>query len=143
MVINILSVVLFFTFLTLSSIHVYWAFGGELGLKSAIPTTKKNEDINFRPSSYATVLVALFLLIFSVFYLIQTDFITLELPKNWTNYLLWILPSIFLIRAIGEFKYVGFFKSVKTTTFAKWDSKLFSPLCLFISISGFVIAFYN
>ncbi|WP_442957511.1 DUF3995 domain-containing protein [Polaribacter sp.] len=105
-----------------------------------MPTKKENENINFKPSSFATLLVALILLAFASFYLIQTNFFTFNLPK-WTNYLLWILPSMFLLRAIGDFKYVGFFKSIKTTIFAKWDSKLFSPLCLLISVLGFIISF--
>lgn len=142
MLINTLLIVLFFIFLSLSLIHIYWVFGGELGLKNAIPTTKENENMNFKPSAFATALVALFLLAFACFYLIQVDFITFKLPK-WTKYFLWILPIIFLIRAIGEFKYVGFFKSIKSTLFAKWDTKLFSPLCLFISVLGFVIAYFN
>jgi hypothetical protein len=40
---------------------------------------------------------------------------------------------------MGEFNYVGFFKKVKDTEFAKWDTKLFSPLCLLISSFGFAI----
>lgn len=136
--INILPIVLFFIFLTLGIIHFYWAFGGELGIKSAIPTKEGNKDFDFRPSIFATLLVGVILVAFSCFYLIQTDFITIKLPE-WTNLFLWILPSLFLLRAIGEFKYVGFFKSIKTTTFAKWDTKLFSPLCLFIGLIGIII----
>jgi len=41
------------------------------------------------------------------------------------------------LRAIGEFKYLGFFKKIKNTEFAIADSKLFSPLSLAI---GFLIA---
>ena len=138
MILNILSIVLFLIFLTLSMIHFYWVFGGEWGLKNAIPTTKENENIDFKPSALATALVAFFLLAFGVFYLLQTTFFSLNLP-NWFNFLLWFLPSIFLIRAIGDFNYVGFFKRKKNTLFAKWDRKLFSPLCLFISFIGFLI----
>ncbi|XLE33812.1 DUF3995 domain-containing protein [Tamlana fucoidanivorans] len=34
---------------------------------------------------------------------------------------------------------MDFFKSVKHTTFEKWDTKLFSPLCLVIEICGILI----
>lgn len=141
MILNIASTVLFFIFLTLGTIHFYWVFGGKWGLKNAIPTKKENENINFKPSSFATFLVGLFLTLFACFYLIQANFIALTLPK-WTNYLLWILPSLFLLRAIGDFKYVGFFKSIKTTLFAKSDDKLFSLLCLLISFFGFIVTYY-
>lgn len=138
MILNILSIVLFFVFLTLGIIHFHWVFGGKWGLKNAIPTKKESENLNFRPSNFATLIVAIALISFALLYLMLSELTSFKLPK-WTNYLLWVLPSIFLLRAIGEFKYVGFFKSVKSTLFAKWDSKLFSPLCLFISVLGFTI----
>ena len=50
----------------------------------------------------------------------------------------WVIPIIFLLRAIGEFKYVGIFKRVKKTKFGRFDTKLFSPLCLIISILGII-----
>ena len=142
MILNILSIILFLTFLTLGGIHFYWVLGGKWGLKNAIPTKKENEDINFKPSSFATFLVGLFLTTFACFYLFQTSIFVFKLP-SWSNHFLWILPSAFLIRAIGDFKYVGFFKSIKSTLFAKWDRILFSPLCFAISIIGFLIIYLN
>lgn len=142
MIINILSILLFLVFIILGSIHFYWAFGGNWGIKSAIPTKNEKEDSGFRPSIFVTLLVGLVLVSIACFYFIQTNFIVIELP-NWTSLVLWALPSLFLLRAIGEFKYVGFFKSIKSTQFAKWDTKLFSPLCLIISIIGFLIIFLN
>ena len=46
---------------------------------------------------------------------------------------------VFLIRAIGDFKYVGFFKKVKGSLFAENDSRYYSPLCLVVSGIGFFI----
>jgi len=51
------------------------------------------------------------------------------------------LFSIFLLRAIGDFNYVGFFKKIKDTNFGKMDSKYYSPLCLVIAIMGFAVKF--
>jgi hypothetical protein len=49
-------------------------------------------------------------------------------------YGLWIIASIFILRAIGEFKYVGFFKKISQTKFGQNDTKYYSPLCLIIGI---------
>lgn len=38
--------------------------------------------------------------------------------------------GVLVLRAVGEFKYVGFFKRVKGSKFATYDSWLFSPFCL-------------
>ncbi|MHA7965352.1 DUF3995 domain-containing protein [Paenibacillus sp. CAU 1782] len=46
----------------------------------------------------------------------------------------WLLGSLFRIRAIGDLKWVGFFKKRKGTLFAKWDTALFSPLCLLLGV---------
>ena len=45
-----------------------------------------------------------------------------------------------LARAIGEFKYVGFFKRVRGSRFATLDTFVFSPLCLLLSAGVAAIA---
>lgn len=67
----------------------------------------------------------------------------IQIPNWITNYGYWIIPSIFILRAIGDFKYVGFFKKVRNTEFAKTDSKWFAPLCLTIGIFGILIQLMN
>ena len=54
---------------------------------------------------------------------------------------LWFIPFIFIIRAIGDFRYLGFFKEVKSTEFGTMDTWLYSPLCLMISVLGFMLPF--
>jgi len=86
----------------------------------------------------ATLIVALILLSFGLLYLIRTPLLTVQLP-DWVHYGYWLIPAAFILRAIGEFNYVGFFKKIKDTEFAKADTKLFAPLCLAIGIIGFLI----
>ncbi|WP_423856182.1 DUF3995 domain-containing protein [Acidithiobacillus ferrianus] len=40
---------------------------------------------------------------------------------------------------MGDFRLVGFFKTVTGTRFARLDSTVFSPLCLAMAIGIFVI----
>jgi hypothetical protein len=35
---------------------------------------------------------------------------------------------------------MGFFKQIHDTGFAYWDTRLFSPLCLLISVLAFLVA---
>ena len=51
-----------------------------------------------------------------------------------------VLGCVFFIRAVGEFRLVGLFKRVRSTTFARWDTLLFSPLCLVISLAALWLA---
>jgi hypothetical protein len=91
----------------------------------------------FTPRIIDSIIVGLGLLIFSLFYLFKSKILVLPIPE-WLILLgNWLIPIIFLLRAVGEFKYIGFFKKIKKTTFAHWDDRLFSPLCLLIAACGF------
>jgi len=140
MFVTILAIILVLIFTVLSLFHFYWLFGGTWGLNSVIPS-KGSEAESLSIPPFATLVVALGLLFFGLLYVTKMAFpglISIIYPK-WVHYAHWIIPSIFIIRAIGDFKYVGLFKSVKNTKFSKADSKLFAPLCLFIGIVGMLI----
>jgi hypothetical protein len=47
---------------------------------------------------------------------------------------------MFALRTIGEFRYVGLFKRVHSTPFARWDSRLFTPLSAAIAAAAVVVA---
>jgi len=44
------------------------------------------------------------------------------------------LALIFAFRALGDFRYVGFFKRVRGNLFAQRDTWFYSPLCLLLAI---------
>jgi hypothetical protein len=46
-------------------------------------------------------------------------------------------------RAIGEFKYVGFFKRVRGSRFARRDTLLYSPLCLWLAAGVAFVAWQH
>ncbi|OSY87803.1 hypothetical protein WH52_10290 [Tenacibaculum holothuriorum] len=133
---GVISVLILFL---ISVIHFYWAFGGEWGICGVIPT-KTNKDKVINPPIIATVFVGLFLVLFALLYAEKLQIISMKfLPIFILNYGVYIIASIFLLRAIGDFKYVGFFKKIKNTQFAKNDTMYFSPLCLFLGIVGMLI----
>lgn len=137
---NILCLIQGFIFIVLAGFHFYWLFGGKWGLHRVIPTKKDSKHASRIPA-FATFLVAVILLSFSILYCHVSGFLSLSIiPKDITAYALWIIPSVFTLRAIGEFKYVGLFKKIKNTTFAKADTLFFTPLCLTLGIIGFLIA---
>lgn len=139
LVITILSSVLALVFLVLGGFHFLWVAGVKYGLASAIPV-KPGDKPTLKPGKFATLLVGLALTSIAGFYVLQSGVIEVtgwELPIKIAS---WAIPILFTLRAIGEFKYVGFFKRVKGTQFSKMDTRLFSPLCLTIGIMGGVIA---
>lgn len=133
-----LSLLLAAIFFVLGGFHIYWFLGGTWGLDYVIPS-KTPTTLPLEIPRIATLMVALVLVTFGGLYLAKLGWITLPLPHTMTRYAYWVIPSIFILRAIGEFNYIGFFKKIKHTTFAQADSKLFSPLCLSIGIMGLLV----
>jgi hypothetical protein len=52
----------------------------------------------------------------------------------------YLLALVFAVRAVGDFRYVGFFKALGDEPFRSWDTWLFSPLCLAIAVAAFTVA---
>ena len=133
---TIIAIILFLIFL--SSIHFYWGVGGRWGSEAVIPTKDDNVKV-MMPGLLPTFIVAFGLSGFGLFILIKSELISLNLPLWLDNYGLWIIAGIFILRAIGEFNYVGFFKKIKHTKFGQRDTKYYSPLCLLIGILTIII----
>ena len=125
-------------FLALSFIHFNWVFGGTWGFENTIPTNLEGEKV-LNPKKFDSAIVGLFLFLFACLYLLKSALITVPIPEWPVLYGGWIISGIFILRSIGEFQYIGFFKRIKTTQFALLDTKYYSPLCLLIGIIGIVI----
>ncbi|WP_117885334.1 DUF3995 domain-containing protein [Aureibaculum luteum] len=134
----ILSLLLSIILIGLGMIHFNWAIGGKLGFSVTLPTKENGERI-INPKKIDSAIVGIGLTSFGVFYVFKSGLIESNLPEWTIKFGSWIIPILFLLRAIGEFRYIGFFKSVKGTDFGKLDTKFFSPLCLLIGIFGITI----
>ena len=121
--------------LAISGIHSFWAFGGRWGADAALPTSKNGKKA-LNPDVFATLIVAFGLLAMALLHLEKVQIINLPIPV-WINvYGLKIIAAIFLLRAIGDFRYVGFFKKIKGTKFADLDTKFYNPLCILLSFNA-------
>jgi hypothetical protein len=138
----ILSFFLCIVFLFLGLVHIHWALGGTWGYEKSLPANENGERI-LNPKKRDSAIVGLGLLFFSILYVFKSGITSITIPLWIWTYGSWLIPAIFLLRAIGDFKYVGFFKKVKHTVFGKADSKIFSPLCLLIAILAFLINFIS
>jgi len=133
------GILLAIVFAALSLFHIYWAAGGAFGKAVTIPTVVGKRS--FDPSPLGTILVAVALLIATLIIIGQLGMLGKVLPKWIFQWGTWCICIIFLLRAVGEFRLVGFFKQVRDTEFAYWDTILFSPICLVIAIMAFIVAY--
>ncbi|MEO0330143.1 MAG: DUF3995 domain-containing protein [Bacteroidota bacterium] len=135
---NVLSVILCLIFLALAFLHFSWALGSQWGLSSTLPTNEKGERV-LNPGAVDCMVVGLGLTAFALFYLLRTGIVEMSLSEWIFTYGGWLIPLIFILRAIGDFKYVGLLKKIRQTEFGKRDTQFYSPLCLMIGTSGVVV----
>ncbi|MBF0233866.1 MAG: DUF3995 domain-containing protein [Desulfamplus sp.] len=129
---QIISIALTVSFVIIAVLHIFWALGFKFDIRNMIPVV--NGEPLFTPGPVGTFIVAIVLFGFAGVSL------ALGYPtKVPINYLPFLKPAgisigvILLVRAVGDFKYAGFFKRIKDSNFAKYDYWLYSPFCL---ISG-------
>ncbi len=135
----VMAFVLVAIFFVLAIVHFHWALGGQWGFDHAVPTDLEGRRV-LNPRKTDSAVVGLGLLAFGVFYLLRSGVVgSYQLPVGLVRYLGWIIPVVFLLRAMGDFKYIGFFKRVRQTDFARKDTNYFSPLCLLIGALGLAI----
>jgi len=124
-----LAIVAMMLFLAIALVHFYWAFGGKRGISVAIPT--KNDKILFSPKKWGTIGVGIVMLGFTwIIYALCFSEISFATLHGFS----WVASGVFTMRAIGDFHVVGFFKKVKDTAFARYDTLCYSPLALFFGI---------
>ena len=107
-----------------------------------VPTNEKNARV-MNPKTLDCFVVGIGLFSFALFVSNSSELVIIHLPKWLLNSGHWIIAIIFFIRAIGDFKYIGFFKRIKHSKFAKLDTQYFSPLCLLIALLAIIIEIYK
>lgn len=125
-------------FLSLAAIHIYWLFGGQWALNATVPTDSNGRKL-FRPGKLATLAVALGLTFFAMLNMAFAGWIDTGFEPRRIRYGLLAIAMIFLLRAIGDFRYIGFAKRFRRSPFARWDTKLYSPLCLALAITHWLL----
>ena len=123
----------------LALLHVYWALGGVRGFIAALPT--KGDTPLFMPTPTITILVAITLFVGCALVLANTGYLGDGIPIWLLRVGIWAMAAVLLLRALGDFRYVGVFKRVRDTAFARRDTRYFSPLCFFLAISCAAIGF--
>lgn len=125
-------------FIFLSMLHFYWTLGGKLWYDDVLPTTSNGRH-KLNPSTTAGLVIAFGLLFLALIALGNQGLFDRYVKRIYFRYGTLIIAIIFLLRTIGDFKFIGLFKTVKWTRFGINDTQFFSPLCLFISLLSVLI----
>ena len=135
----VVGVALSVIFGLLSALHVFWAFGGTWGARAAVAEIDGRP--RFVPSRGATLVVAAALAAAAVVVLARAHLVFGSVPPWASQWAAAVLGAVFVLRSIGDFHVMGFFKSVRGTRFARRDTWLYSPLCLLLGLGAWWLAF--
>jgi Protein of unknown function (DUF3995) len=140
LMISAIAVVVCSVFVVLGAWHFYMAFAGHSGESAAVPS--RDGKPTFVPSTGSTIAVGIVLLLFAVLVAGTSGMLLLGLPRRLLAWLSYALALGLLARAVGEFNYLGFFKRVRGTPFARMDTLVYSPLCLALSAGVTAVAMH-
>jgi hypothetical protein len=62
------------------------------------------------------------------------------LPNAWSTVATLGVSFAFSARAVGDFRWVGFFKRERGSRFACLDDRIYAPLCVAIGIGALLVA---
>jgi len=124
-------------FALLSVFHVIGSFGvwDHLPILPTMPNMPPP-----RASSPAYVSVAVALALAALVVLVRGDLLLNSVWQKLSTVSCLGLGVVFVLRAIGEFKTLGFFKSIRGTDFAFWDTWLYTPLSLTLGLGALWLA---
>jgi hypothetical protein len=121
-------------------IHVFWGLGGNISGAAVVPEVAGRRA--FSPSRFATLAVASCL--FAASYIVAAAGHLIANPfGRLPRYLAFGLSALFLVRAIGDFRLVGFFKRFRESRFARLDTAVYSPLCLCLALGTVYVAYFG
>lgn len=118
----------------LAFLHIFWAMGGNFGMNAVLPSLSPEHSPK-HPSTFAKAAVAAVLMLFAFIIMCNSGIIDPYIERRYIQYITIAIGILFLGRAIGDFKFVGFFKKIQSTLFAKNDTRYYSPLCVLIGLN--------
>jgi hypothetical protein len=135
---TVITIALMAIFIALGLLHVHWVFGGSSGRIASVPSV--NGKPLFTPSPVGTLLVAVCLFLAAVVMAGVAGWLGAAVPRTVFRLLTLGISVVFLLRAVGDWRNVGFFQRRSESAFAYWDVRLYSPLCLLIAAGALVLA---
>lgn len=115
-----------------AGLHLYWAAGGTRAGDTVLPTDAEGTK-PFVPGPGMTAAVAGALLTLAA---AITALLTRATPPTIATWVVTGGVVALTARAIGDGRYAGFFKSVRSTRFARNDDRIFTPLAVLLALMG-------
>ncbi len=123
-----------------AALHIYWGAGGTWAVdKVTLPPVGKQEPVRLEGvRSYA---IAAGMILAALVVVIRTGLWNPGLPEAPFRIAIWLVAALFAMRALGDRQSKDFIKKEWSTSFAKVDTLIISPLCLAVAVGiGYLAA---
>lgn len=131
-----------FIFLALAFLHLYWAIARKPGSTAVLPTSYSSRPA-FKPGRLVTLMVAVGLFCCAWVIVSNLTFVGWPFGQQYLRYTTLGISVVFFLRIVGDFHYMGVFKKIKDTRFARNDNRVFIPLCIVVGTLSCLIALSN
>jgi hypothetical protein len=119
-------------------VHFCW---GIASMEEEAVLASEYEDQSLAaPTNTECLDVAAALILASVIVAARGELLRSPMPEAWTHIGAFAVGTVLIARGIGDFRYVGFFKRVRDTAFAEWDTRLFSPISFLLGVATLWLA---
>jgi len=126
-----------------ASFHLHWALGGRLGYSVSLPQRPDGEPVMAHRIGWwrwAAGGVALGLVLLGALALAVGGHLASPLPSGIAKAALILTGAAFVLRAIIPTPWTGFFKRIRSTRWAHYDTRLYSPLFLLLGAALIAIS---
>jgi hypothetical protein len=126
-----------------AAFHFHWGFGGTRGFGVSLPQRPDGEPVLrhllhlWRP---AALVVALGLVLLGGLVTVRAVPLDHGIDPTLLDLALLATGFAFIARAVVPNRYVGFFKRLRSTRWARYDTRLYSPLFLILGMCLVAIA---
>lgn len=120
-----------------AAFRLYWVFGGNLGYSVSLPQLPDGLPVMAHRLPWwrlAAGGVVICLICLALLLLTRAGRLQLPLSQDLVRFVLLTVGAAFVARAVIPNRYVGFFKGLRTTRWANYDTRLYSPLFLVLGL---------
>ena len=113
-------------------LYLYWALGGMWLTDKASPVVDGRSLVRLSRTSALGAACGMFML---------ATVPVVSMRPFLRRCMLVLIMAAFAYRAVGDFRYMGFFKSVKNSSFSRWDTRVYSPVALLVTVLAGLMVF--